>query len=330
MIYPSRVSLKVVVLENVLCNQDKLLCRVFSENKRLNLEIENSFAEITSLWLMHDDMSDKLCENCKMIMINYADMWIVHTQAVSQLKCSKLELRELKARSLRLGAYTSCPLLKSDLEACSIEIKKLKHKLDHSSCYSVLSPPCEMCGSLKGKLFHATKENSELKQEVAYFTSRRERTVVSEKIIEDDLNRVEESATNSIYKLGVVFKRCEDKGEKSAPKFLPSSNYHEEEEIIKYIKNSLRIQFKAIFQPKLEMRKETLKPREKAFIYIFCGRADHLDEFCFCHKRIEKMRLDYARNSYRNEFVDFLPRISSCALSCFFHGPNHRSYGFGS
>jgi hypothetical protein len=124
MIYPSRVSLKVVVLENVLCNQDKLLCRVFSENKRLNLEIENSFAEITSLWLMHDDMSDKLCENCKMIMINYVDMWIVHTQAVSQLKGSKLELRELKARSLRLGAYTSCHLLKSDLEACSIEIKK--------------------------------------------------------------------------------------------------------------------------------------------------------------------------------------------------------------
>jgi cell division protein FtsL len=43
-----------------------------------------------------------------------------------------------------------------------------------------------MCGSLKGKIFHATKENTELKQEVAYLTSRPERTVVSEKIIEDD------------------------------------------------------------------------------------------------------------------------------------------------
>jgi hypothetical protein len=76
---------------------------------------------------------------------------------------AKLELRELKARSLLLGACTSCPLLKSDLDACSIEIKELKHKLDHSSRYSVLSPPSKMCGSLKGKLFHATKENTELK-----------------------------------------------------------------------------------------------------------------------------------------------------------------------
>jgi hypothetical protein len=115
-----------------------------------------------------------------MIMINYADLWIVHTQVASQLKSAKLELRKLKAHSLLLGACTSCPLLKSDLEACSIEITKFKHKLDHSSCYSVLSHPCEMCGSLKGKFFHATKENTKLKQEIAYLTSRLERTVVEQ------------------------------------------------------------------------------------------------------------------------------------------------------
>jgi predicted nuclease with TOPRIM domain len=74
-----------------------------------------------------------------------------------------------------------------------------------------------VCGSLKGKLIHATKENIELKQEVAYLTSHLERTVVSEKMIEDDLSRVEESATKSTYKLGVGFERCEDKGVKSAP-----------------------------------------------------------------------------------------------------------------
>jgi hypothetical protein len=76
-----------------------------------------------------------------------------------------------------------------------------------------------MCGSLKGKLFDATKENIELKQEVAYLTSRLERTIVSEKMIEGGLIRVEESATKSTYKLGVGFERCEDKGVKSAPNF---------------------------------------------------------------------------------------------------------------
>jgi hypothetical protein len=73
-----------------------------------------------------------------------------------------LKLREVKARSTLLGTCTSCHVLKSDLEASSIEIKYLNDRLDHASRYSVLSPPCELCGSLEGKLFHATKENIEL------------------------------------------------------------------------------------------------------------------------------------------------------------------------
>jgi hypothetical protein len=171
----------------------------------LNLELENSCSEIASLRSVHNDMSAKPCDNCKMIIVNYADLWLVHTKVASQLDGAKLELRELKARSLLLGACTSCHLLKSDLDACAIETKELKHKLDHSSRYSVLSPPCEMCGSLKRKLFYATNENTELKQEVAYLTSHLERTDVSEKMIENDLSRVEKSATKSTYKLGVGF-----------------------------------------------------------------------------------------------------------------------------
>jgi hypothetical protein len=177
----------------------KISCFVefFMRTKNLNRKLENSFAEIASLWSMHDDMSAKPCDNCKMIMVNYVDLWIVHTQVASQVKGAKLELRELKAHSLLLGACTSCHMLRSDLEACSIEIKELKHKLHHCSYYSVLSPPCEMCGSLKGKLFHASKENTELKQEVAYLTSHLERTIVSKKMNEDDLNQVKESATSN-------------------------------------------------------------------------------------------------------------------------------------
>jgi hypothetical protein len=68
------LSSKVVKLENALCNQYKLLCKVFCENKKLNLELENAFAEIASLQLMHGDMSAKPCENCNMIMMNYADL----------------------------------------------------------------------------------------------------------------------------------------------------------------------------------------------------------------------------------------------------------------
>jgi hypothetical protein len=150
--------------------------------------------------------------------------------------------------------------------------------------------------------------------------------MVSEKMIEGDLNHVEEGATNSAYKLGVGFERCEDKGEKSAPKFVPSSNYYKEEETLKSTKTHYPLNTKPSFNPKGEVRKETPKPREETFICIFCGCADHLDEFCFRYKRIEKRRFDYARNSYRDEAIDFPSRTTSH----FFHGPNNCSYGFSS
>jgi hypothetical protein len=122
--------------------------------------------------------------------------------------------------------------------------------------------------------------------------SKLESAVVSEKMIEDDLNHVEESATKSTYKLGVGFERCEDKGEKSAPKLVPSSNYHKEDETLKYTKTHYLSNPKPFFNAKREVRKETPKPREEAFICMFCGRASHLDEIYFRSKRIEKRHFD--------------------------------------
>jgi hypothetical protein len=108
-----------------------------------------------------------------------------------------------------------------------------------------------------------------------------EKTALSEKMIEEDLSRVEESATMSTYRLGVGFDRCEKKGEKSAPKFVPSSSYHKEEEALKPTKTHYPSNLKSSFNPKRKARKETPKPREEAFICMFCGRAGHLDEFYF-------------------------------------------------
>jgi hypothetical protein len=112
-------------------------------------------------------------------------------------------------------------------------------------------------------------------------TARLEKTVLSEKMIEEDLSRVEESATKSTYRLGVGFERCEKKGEKSAPKFVPSSSYHKEEDALKPTKAHYPSNPKPSFNPKREAMKETPKPREKAFVSMLCGRAGHLDKFCF-------------------------------------------------
>jgi hypothetical protein len=159
----------------------QVACKVFRENKKLNLELESSF------------------------------LWLIHSHVAGLLDSARLELRELKARSTLLGACTSCPLLRSDLEAAAIEIKDLKHKLDHSSCYTILSPPCEVCVSLKDNLLHATKENTELQQEIAYLTPRLDKIALSEKMTEEDLSRVEESVIKSTYRMSVGFERCEKK-----------------------------------------------------------------------------------------------------------------------
>jgi hypothetical protein len=102
-------------------------------------------------------------------------------------------------------------------------------------------------------------------------------------------------ATQFPYKLGVGFARCEKNDEKSAPMFVPISSYHKEVEALKPTKTHYPSNPKPFFNPKREERKETPKPREEAFICIFCDRASHLDEFCFRRKRIEKRCLDYAR-----------------------------------
>jgi hypothetical protein len=142
-----------------------------------------------------------------------------------------------------------------------------------------------------------------------------EKTILSEKIIEEDLSQVEESATKSTYKLCIGFERCEDKGEKNALKFIPSSTYHKEEATIKPTKAHYPSNPKPSFKPKREVRKNTPKSRGEAFVCIFCGRAGHLDEFYFRRKRIERRHFDCARNSYRDEFSDFPSRSFSRALS---------------
>jgi hypothetical protein len=46
---PEGLSLRVAELENTHYNQDKLFCKIFCENKKLNLELASSFSDIASL-----------------------------------------------------------------------------------------------------------------------------------------------------------------------------------------------------------------------------------------------------------------------------------------
>jgi hypothetical protein len=80
------------------------------------------FSKIASLRSAHDDMTAKPCDNYTMIIVNYANLWLIHSHVARLLDGARLELIELKARFILLGACTTCPLLRSDLEALVVEI----------------------------------------------------------------------------------------------------------------------------------------------------------------------------------------------------------------
>jgi hypothetical protein len=52
-------------------------------------------------------MSAKPCGRCTMIMVNYVDMWLIHSHVAGLLDSARLKLRELKAHSTLLGNCTS-------------------------------------------------------------------------------------------------------------------------------------------------------------------------------------------------------------------------------
>jgi hypothetical protein len=156
----------------------------------------------------------------------------VYSQVASQLESTICELDELRTRPSLLGACLECPKLKLELDAHSLNVKKLETKLLEKSHVSITSSPCEGCVSLKGKLVHATNEDTILVQDVAYLTSRLERTKLSEKMIEEDLSRIDECVTCSIHKLGWGYEWCEDRGEIST-EFVSISTYNDEEETLK-------------------------------------------------------------------------------------------------
>jgi hypothetical protein len=81
-------------------------------------------------------------------------------------------------------------------------------------------------------------------------TAHLEKTVLTDKMIVEELSRAEESTTKSTYRLDVWFERCEKKGQKSAPKFVPISSYHKEEKALKPTEVHYPTNPKPSFNPK--------------------------------------------------------------------------------
>jgi hypothetical protein len=72
------------------------------------LSLRILFSKIASLRSVQNDISAKPCNNCKMIMVNYADLWLIYSHAASLLDSAKLELRKLIPHCLVLVLAVPC------------------------------------------------------------------------------------------------------------------------------------------------------------------------------------------------------------------------------
>jgi hypothetical protein len=181
------------------------------ENNYFKAKLDGSHIDVSPLKSLHNDMSDNDYDFCIVVMDDLSKLRNVHAQVAGQLESTICELDKLKARPSLLGTCLECPKLKLELDACPLNVQKLETELLEKSHVSVTSSPCEICVSLKGKLVLPTNENTMLVQDVAYLTSRLERTKLSEKMSEEDLSWHDECVTRSIHKLGLGYERREDR-----------------------------------------------------------------------------------------------------------------------
>jgi hypothetical protein len=74
------------------------------ENNYFKANLDGSHIDVSPPKSLHNDMSDKNCDFCLVVMEDFAKLRNVHAQVTSQLESTICELDELKARPSLLGA----------------------------------------------------------------------------------------------------------------------------------------------------------------------------------------------------------------------------------
>jgi hypothetical protein len=88
----------------VIMSQNCDLIDACSENNYLKANLDGSHIDVSIRKSLHNDMSDKNCDFCLVVMEDFAKLRNVHAQVTSQLESTICELDELKARPSLLGA----------------------------------------------------------------------------------------------------------------------------------------------------------------------------------------------------------------------------------
>jgi hypothetical protein len=96
------------------------------ENNYFNVKLNGSHIDIPPFKSLHNNMSDKDCDFCLVVMEDLAKLRNVYAKVASQLESTICELDELKARPSLLGTCLECSKLKLELDVVPSMLKSLR------------------------------------------------------------------------------------------------------------------------------------------------------------------------------------------------------------
>ena len=93
-------------LTKLVDKQNKILARLKADHDRISAELKT---------LKDATPAAVECEECSIHMVSISELQSKHAVLVDKFDCAKIELEELRSRSVLLGACATCPILQTEL-----------------------------------------------------------------------------------------------------------------------------------------------------------------------------------------------------------------------
>ncbi|XP_025801382.1 uncharacterized protein LOC112880857 [Panicum hallii] len=137
-------------LTKLVDKQNKILARLKADHDRISAELK----------ILKDATPAAVeCEECSIHMVSISELQSKHAVLVDKFDCAKIELEELRSRSVLLGACATCPILQTELNVAKCHIVQLeKHTCP-------VLPECLTCPTFVAEISILKKDNAALEEE---------------------------------------------------------------------------------------------------------------------------------------------------------------------
>jgi hypothetical protein len=111
-------------LTKLVDKQNKILARLKADHDRISAELKT---------LKDATPAAVECEECSIHMVSISELQSKHAVLVDKFDCAKIELEELRSRSVLLGACATCPILQTEFNVAKCHIVQME---THLSCFT--------------------------------------------------------------------------------------------------------------------------------------------------------------------------------------------------